>query len=398
MFTLTKAQARSIIVNAAGLASTAHFGQGRGAVYRMIEHFGFLQLDTNTVIARAHHHVLASRIPDYQSEWLDELVEEGRVFEYFASDAGYLPMKDFRFTLPVKQAFKTGGKPVTKAEADLMKQILDRVERDGPVRVGDFEYDRLEASTGWWDWRPAKVALERLYLDGELMIRRSKTFQKIYDLPVNFVPTEIDKQMPTAEEYAQHIIYRTLKVMGLAYAKDISWWARRVKGNSVKKELLNLVELGAVKQVQVEGLKDPLYMLPKRENLPEVSNEVFILSPFDILNVFRYRLRDFFNFDYQLECFVPAPQRQYGYFSLPVLAGDTFIARMDAKADRKNKVLIIHNLHFEPVKLQSDQLLKFVNSLKAFIFFNNCLDVDFRKSNNKLYLAKITKEFSGPAY
>jgi uncharacterized protein YcaQ len=398
MFTLTKAQARSIILNAAGLASTAHFGQGRGAVYRMIEHFGFLQLDTNTVIARAHHHVLASRIPDYQSEWLDELVEEGRVFEYFASDAGYLPMEEFRFTLPVKQAFKTGSKPVTKAEADLMKYILDRVERDGPVRVGDFEYDRLEASTGWWDWRPAKVALERLYLNGKLMIRRSKTFQKIYDLPVNFVPTEIDQQMPTAEEYAQHIIYRTLKVMGLAYTKDISWWARRVKGNSVKKELSNLVELGAVMQVQVEGLKDPLYMLPKKENLPEVSNEVFILSPFDILNVFRYRLRDFFNFDYQLECFVPAPQRRYGYFSLPVLAGDTFIARMDAKADRKNKVLIIHNLHFEPVKLQSDQLLRFVNSLKAFIFFNKCLDVDFRKSNNKLYLAKITKEFSGPAY
>lgn len=151
--------------------------------------------------------------------------------------------------------------------------------------------------------------------------------------------------MPTAEEYAHHIIYRTLNVMGLAYAKDISWWARRVKGNSVKQELSNLVEVGSVKQVQVEGLKDPLYMLLGIQNLPEVSNEVFMLSPFDILNVFRYRLRDFFNFDYQLECFVPAPKRQYGYFSLPVLAGDTFIARMDAKADRKNKVLIIHNLH-----------------------------------------------------
>jgi uncharacterized protein YcaQ len=397
MFTLTKAQARSIILNAAGLASTAHFGQGRGAVYRMIEHFGFLQLDTNTVIARAHHHVLASRIPGYESGWLDELVEEGRVFEYFASDAGYLPMKDFRFTLPVKQAFETSRKLVTKAEADLMKHILDRVERDGPVRVGDFEYDRLEASTGWWDWRPAKVALERLYLGGKLMIRRSKTFQKVYDLPINFVPIEINQEMPTAEEYVQHIIYRTLNVMGLAYAKDISWWARRVKGNSVKLELFKLVELGAVMQVQVEGLKDPLYMLPGKEHLAEVTNEVFILSPFDILNVFRYRLRDFFNFDYQLECFVPAPKRQYGYFSLPVLAGDTFIARMDAKADRKNKVLIIHNLHFEPIMLQADQLLRFVNALKTFVLFNQCLDVDFRHSNNKLYLAEITRQFSRSA-
>lgn len=113
MLTLSKAQARCIILNAAGLASTAQFGQGRAAVYLMIEHFGFLQLDTNTVIKRAHHHVLATRIPDYRSGWLDELVEEGCVFEYFASDSAYLPMKDFRFTLPVKQAFETGRKSVT---------------------------------------------------------------------------------------------------------------------------------------------------------------------------------------------------------------------------------------------------------------------------------------------
>jgi|GEM_PF-1789287 len=293
--------------------------------------------------------------------------------------------------------FETSRKPFTKVEADLMNQILDRVEREGPVRVGDFEYDRLEASTGWWDWRPAKVALERLYLDGKLMIRRNRTFQKIYDLPMNFVSTEINQEMPTAEEYARHIIYRTLKVMGLAHTKDISWWARRVKGNVIKQELSGLVELGAVKQVQVEGLKDPLFMLPGQEYLPEGSNGVFILSPFDIVNVFRYRLKDFFNFEYQMECIVRAPKRKFGYFSLPILAGDTFIARMDAKADRKNKVLIIHNLHFEPINLRSDQILRFVSALKAFVFFNNCLDVDFRRSNNKLYLAEITHVFAGPA-
>jgi len=391
---LTKAQSRRIILDAAGLARAAQFGMGKEAVYRVIEQLGFVQLDTNLVVERAHHHVFASRIPDYQTSWLDELCEEGRVFEYFASDAGFMPMSDFRYTLPVKQAFSTQRGVLTKMEVDLMNQILDQVERDGPVRIGDFENDRLEASSGWWDWRPAKVALERLYLDGKLMIRRNKSFQKVYDLPLNFVPEEIDQRLPSAEEYAQYIIHRSLGALGVAYAKELAWRARRVKGNLVRQELDNMVQSGVVKLVQVEGLKDRLYMLANQPAQPEITAEVFILSPFDILNVFRYRLKDFFDFDYQLECFVPASKRKYGYFSLPILAGDTFVARMDAKADRKNKVLIIHNLHFEPLNILPDHLLKLTMALKAFVLFNQCIDIRFINSNNDEYLNFISNEFS----
>jgi len=391
--TLTKAQARKIILDAAGLAKKSQFGRGKEAVCRVLEQLGFVQLDTNLVVQRAHHHIFAARVPDYEPAWLDELCQEGRAFEYFSSDAGFIPMSDFRYTLPVKQAFSTQRAALTKVEADLMKQILDQVAREGPVKIGDFENDRLEASSGWWDWRPAKVALERLYLDGKLMIRRNKTFQKIYDLPLNFISEEIDQTLPTAREYAQYVIYRSLGALGLAYTKDLVWRARRVKGHLVKQELENLVQSGGLKVVHVEGLKDPLYMLPGQPVNPQTNDEVFILSPFDILNVFRYRLKDFFDFDYQLECFVPAPKRKYGYFSLPILAGDIFIARMDAKADRKNKVLIIHNLHFEDINLQLEQILKFVNALKAFIFFNQCLHVDFRKSNRALYIAEIIRHF-----
>lgn len=391
---LTKAQARKIILDAAGLARAAQLGRGKEAVYRVIKQLGFVQLDTNLVVERAHHHVFASRVPDYQTSWLDELCEEGRVFEYFASDAGFMPMSDFRYTLPVKQAFSTQRGVLTKMEVDLMNQILDQVEREGPVRIGDFENDRLNASSGWWDWRPAKVALERLYLDGKLMIRRNKSFQKVYDLPLNFLPEEIDQRLPSAEEYAQYIIRRSLGALGVAYAKELAWRARRVKGNLVKQELDNMVHSGAVKLVEVEGLKDRLYMLANQSAQPEITGEVFILSPFDILNVFRYRLKDFFNFDYQLECFVPASKRKYGYFSLPILAGDTFVGRMDAKADRKNKVLIIHNLHFEPVNIYPDQLQKLTKALKAFVFFNQCLDIRFINSNNDEYLNLISDGFS----
>jgi len=147
---------------------------------------------------------------------------------------------------------------------------------------------------------------------------------------------------------------------------------------------------GEVRTVMVEGLKSaPLYILPGQQTEVELSEEAFILSPFDILNVFRHRLRDFFGFDYQVECFVPAPKRKYGYFSLPILVGDTFVARMDAKADRKQKLLIIHNLHFEAVELSADMIDKIVGALKAFVKFNGCSDVMFKKTNEEGYLRGI---------
>ena len=390
---LTKTQARKIILHAAGLARTAQFGTGIEAVYQVIDHLGFVQLDTNYVVERAHHHVFATRVPDYQTEWLAELCEDGRVFEYFTSDAGYIPMHDFRFTLPVKKAFKTQRQPLTKPETNLMEQILNRVAREEALTVGDFENDRIEASSGWWDWRPAKVALERLYLDGDLMIRRTKGFQKVYHLPLDIVPPETDLAVPTDEEYARFVVRRTLGALGIAYAKDIAWRARYVKGNLVKMQIEKMAQAGEVQTVIIDGVKGPLYMLPDLEMNIELSDEVFILSPFDILNVFRHRLRDFFNFDYQVECFVPAAKRLYGYFSLPVLAGDAFIARMDAKADRKKKILMVHNIHFEALELEDSVIKKFSSALKDFVAFNQCYDIRFAKSNNTAYLAAIQALF-----
>lgn len=386
--TLTKSQARKIILHAAGLARPAQFGKGREAVYKLIDHLGYVQIDTNMVVERAHHHAIFSRVPDYKKEWLDELLADGRVFEYFLADAGYMPMNDFRFSLSVKEAFANNRDPLTQPEINLMQRVLDRIGREGPLMVKDFDYDREVASAGWWDWRPSKIALERLYFDGRLMCTRTKEFHKVYDLPVNLVPNDIDTTLPTPEEFARYIIRRTLKSLGIAYVKELAWRARRVKNNVVKKELEKLVAEGEVLQVSVEGLTTaPLYMLRSYKSKKiELSGDAFVLSPFDTLNVFRHRLKDFFDFDYQIECFVPEPKRKYGYFSLPILVGDTFVARMDSKAERKQQVLTVHNLHFEPVKLSKATLSKVTDAIKAFAKFNQCPKIVIKKSNKKEYL------------
>jgi uncharacterized protein YcaQ len=388
---LTISQARKIILHAAGLSKPAQFGKGREAVYKLIDHLGYIQIDANSVVERAHHHTIVSRVPDYKPEWLEELQADQRIFEFFTSDSGYQPMHNYRFSLPVKEGFAANRKDLTQPEINLMNKVLDRVAREGPLTVKDFDNDRQVASTGWWDWRPSKIALERVYMDGRLMITRDKNFRKLYDLPINLIPSDIDISMPTPQEFARHVILRELKALGIASAKEMVWRARHAKNNLIKKELENLAKEGEIVQVTVEGLKTgPLYMLPAYKNKKiNLSGDAFILSPFDTLNVFRHRLRDFFNFDYQIECFVPAPKRKYGYFSLPVLVGDTFVARMDSKADRKQKILTIHNLHFETVKLSKPTIGKLAEAIQAFAKFNQCQDIVIKKSNNKQYLTAI---------
>jgi uncharacterized protein len=390
---LTKSHARKIILHAAGLSKRAQFGKGREAVYKLIDHLGFVQIDTIYVVERAHHHAIAARVPDYKPEWIDQLQADGRIFEFWTYAAGYIPMHDFRFSLPVKESFLARRKALTQAEVNLMKKVLDRISREGPLMARDFENDRVTKSSGWWDWRPSKLALERLHFDGRLMTSQRKDFQKVYDLPENIIPAEIDTTMPAAEEFAQHVIRRALKALGIASLKEIEYRARYVK-NSVKMEIQKLVDAGEVCLVEVTGVKSPpLYMLPEyKKKKIMLSGDAFILSPFDILNVYRHRLKNFFDFDYQVECFVPQPKRKYGYFSLPVLIGDTFVARMDSKADRKQRTLTIQNLHVEPaVKLTRPMVAKVCDAIRNFAKFNQCEVIVVKKSNDKS-VAKAIRE------
>ena len=156
-----------------------------------------------------------------------------------------------------------------------------------------------------------------------------------------------------------------------------------------------MVDEGEIYTVSIADMKTPqLYILPEyKKKKITLSDDTFILSPFDIINVYRHRLRDFFDFDYQVECFVPKAKRKYGYFSLPILIGETFIARMDSKADRKQRKLIIHNLHFESIKLTKPMISKVCDAIEAFVKFNQCENVVLEKCNDKAAMKVIQNHF-----
>jgi hypothetical protein len=350
-------------------------------------------------VERAHHHALAVRVPDYKTGWLGELQADGKIFESWTFAAGYAPMNEFRFSLPVRASLAQRRKQQTQAEINLMNKVLDHISREGPLMARDFENDRVSKSSGWWDWRPSKVALEHLNFDGRLMTLRTKNFLKVYDLPENVIPSGIDTTTPTSEEYARHLITRSLKALGIASFKDISFRARYIKQKHfIKTELENMVRNQEVYEVKVEGIKGaPLYMLAEYKTKKiTLSGDAFILSPFDVLNVYRHRLKTFFDFDYMVECFVPEPKRKYGYFSLPILMGDRFVARMDSKADRRQKILTIYNLHFEPVKLSKPMITKLGEAIKAFATFNQCHSIDLKKSNDNKLMKAIKESIKQP--
>ncbi|MEJ1240913.1 crosslink repair DNA glycosylase YcaQ family protein [Chryseolinea sp. T2] len=382
---ISNERARSIVLHAAGLSKPAQFGKGKEAVYKYIEHLGFLQIDTNYIVERAHHHSIWSRVPDYETEWLFELQDESRIYEFWTFASGFMPMENFRFSYPIKEALASRRHTVSQKEANLMNQILDRISREGPLMARNFENDRVTKSTGWWDWRPSKVALERLHSDGSLISTRRRDFQKLYDLSDNVIPSDIDKSRPTPEEFAHHIILSSLRAWGIGYIKDVAYRGRYVKNNVIRSELKKLVDEGVVCQVEIDRFRSaPLYMLPEYQKRKiALSGDIFILSPFDVLNVLRHRLKDFFAFDYQVECFVPEKKRKYGYFALPVLMGDTFIARMDAKADRKQDTLFINYLHFDTAELDQKVIKKLARSIREYVRFNDCLHVSLTRCNDK---------------
>ena len=284
-------------------------------------------------------------------------------------------MTDFRFSLPYKQAIKSGQTHWYRTrDTQLMHELLERIRSDGPIRSRDVESSRSKSS-GWWDWKPAKKALEQLYMEGDLMVSRREGFQKVYDLTERVLPADVDTRMPTMAEFAEHMIDQQLRCHGVISLKGLSYLRRSTALREAIKHSVNerLVQR-TVEQIQLscgEVLIAPTGAFERP--LPKVSNRMRILSPFDNSVIQRDRLKTLFDYDYQIECYVPEAKRQYGYFCLPLLYRDAFVGRVDCKAHRKERCLEVKALYFEWHGLEEDALLNaFIEAIHEFARFQQC--------------------------
>ena len=332
-----------------GLIGRSPFGTGTSGAIKAIEHLSYIQLDSISVIERAHNHIWRSRVPDFRPDQSNQLLEDAQVFEYWAHAAAYLPIKEYRYYLADKSAVKDGTlRRGYIKDRKLMAQVLKRIADEGPLASKDLE-DRRTKSNGWWDWKPAKRAVEALYFEGELMISSRAGFQKTYNLAERVLPKGIDSTPPTIEERASHMLDQQLACHGLVSAVGATYGRRDAAlRQAMKAELAQ--RLAAETLVTVTLPNNSLYYIEPEhleQPMPRLDNRLKILSPFDNAVIQRKRLIDLFAFDYQLECYVPAPKRRYGYLALPLLYKDNFVGRMDCKAHRADKVLEIKGLFFE---------------------------------------------------
>jgi len=343
-------------------------------LHKIIEKIGYVQIDTISIVERAHNHILCSRMPSYNKTMLDELFKKKKIFEYWSHAAAFLPMKDYRFSLLRKQAYAERNKAMYRQHKKIIDMVLDRITNEGELQSRDFEHTSNNKA-GWWDWKPAKKALEFLFHTGVLMVSERKSFQKVYDLTERVLPKKVDTTMPTYEEYCEHLIESAINANGFAGIREIFYL--RKGGMKIPQDVLNrMTEEKKIIPMKIEN-SDEIYYTT-RKNLNQLKNKIYtndvhILSPFDNLVIQRKRLKTLFDFDYVIECYVPAPKRKFGYYVLPILYGDKLIGRLDAKAERDKKNFKIINLWFEDkVKVTKDIKDSLSDKVNELAVFSGC--------------------------
>lgn len=378
---LSLPEARKLVLLSQRLPPGRISGESLNATLSAIEHLGYIQIDTISVVQRAHHHTLWNRNPNYQIDDLDQLTAEKKIFEYWSHAAAFLPMRDFRHSLPRKNAIAS-GKQENWYDRDpaLMKSVLKRISQEGPLMARDFEHSKRKANA--WGSKPAKQALESLFMQGDLMISKRVGFQKVYELTERVLPDGLDTSTPTPEENARFLVTRYLEANGLGRLSEITYLLKNIKAQ-VAAVLPEMISGGEIVPIRIKD--QSYYALPSSLellNLRLARRKLKILSPFDNLLIQRQRMRDLFDYDYLIECYLPAAKRQHGYFSLPILWDGRLVARMDCKADRKNSLLNIHHLALESSVKDFEAFTSALRrELNSFLLFNKCDHLSLHKTS-----------------
>jgi len=350
---------------------------------------GVLQIDSISVVARSPYLVLWSRVGAYDPIWLDELLAEGAIFEYWSHAACFVPIEDYGLyrRLMLDKTDKT--RVWMEAHPDALEHVLEHIRKEGPVRSAEFARTDGKAS-GWWEWKPEKRALEHLFAAGELMISHRENFHRVYDLRervlANALPTWEDALAPTEQEVRRALALKAVRALGVAVARWVPDYFRTPKRGAASL-LEELAEDGSLLRAGIED--EPAYVHPANARLAEEvlsgrqrSSVTTLLSPFDPVVWDRARASELFGFDYKIEVYTPAARRRYGYYSLPILHDGTLVGRLDAKAHRKEGLFEVKAAHLEPgVPVSDDLVASLTGTLRACASWHATPDVLVRRSD-----------------
>jgi uncharacterized protein YcaQ len=351
MRTITNDQARRYALAAQG------FNEGRAPGRIDVRHFrkvvdtvGLIQLDSVNVFSRAHYMPFFSRIGRYERDSLDDWAWRSReLFEYWGHEASLIPVDHhrlFRWQMQRGANWRAMTR-LEEHEPEYLDDVLAQVEDRGPLRARDLSDEGVRLNQSMWNWSTGKLALEILFLKGQITTADRENFSRLYDLSERVIPTEhLDAPDPGHDEALAELLMLAAGSMGVATADDLADYYR-IRMPAARPVIRRLVEAGNLVEIEVKGWDKTAYLHPDAM-LPRKARGTSLLSPFDSLIWYRPRVERLWDFHYRIEIYVPEPKRVYGYYVLPFLMNGDLVARVDLKTDRRDNRLQVRGSFAEP--------------------------------------------------
>lgn len=352
MQSLSTAQARRVTLAAQGFLDKRHDPPTMRTLGRTVERTGVLQIDSVNVLARAHYMPLFSRMGPYDVELLHRASGSSprRLVEYWAHVAAYMPVDLWPAMRHRMRRYAVKGHEWgMRHNPELAGSLLAEVRLDGAKTARDLDDGLPRKKESWgWNWSDTKVALEYLFLAGELAVaRRNSQFERVYDLPERVVPAAVlAAAEPSEEEAVLELVRRAVRSYGVATTRELADYYRMGVA-ATQRAVSRLVEENEVAPVRLEGTTRTAY-LHAEARVPRTAHARALLSPFDPIVWHRDRTEHLFDFLYRIEIYVPEAKRVHGYYVLPFLLGDRIVARVDLKADRSGGALVVKGAYCEP--------------------------------------------------
>ncbi len=348
--------ARAFLLAAQGIEPGPSRPATRASVRESIQLMGQLQIDTISVANRSPYLVLFSRIGAYETVWLEQLLQGGKIFEAWSHEACFLPIEDYPFAaarFAEEKPWRKRNRAFIEEHQDKATELIELIRANGPVRSADFER-QAPRSGGWWSERKhEKLILEGLFADGRVMIVRRENFQRVYGLREMVLPEWQDHHAASLDDTDDFMVAKSIAALGVTTNRWVSDYYRMPVARS-SAALKRLLDRGIVLDTTIDGLgmayvhESNIRLARKAVRGKLEPQRTVLLSPFDPIVWHRLRASELFGFDYLIECYTPAHKRIYGYFTLPILHRGELVGRLDPKAHRASGVFEVKALHLEP--------------------------------------------------
>jgi hypothetical protein len=377
------------------------------AILDLVTALGYVQIDTLHVVNRAHYVTLWARFGSYDLDDFHRLIYtagQRRLYEGWGHAASIIPLEHYRYhrwRADTSISYNPGFREWLSKDGhrELAAQTLERIRSEGGLRVGDFEYDGPQRGA-WYDWKPSKVALEVLFAQGDLMVADRVNFQRVYDVRERVLPEWVDTTPVTPDEARRFCLEQAARALGVFEPRHLTFYAY-MRATPARSLVSALIEEGLLVEIRGESMNGVKTWMAHRDNLPLLQQaadgdirpeRTTFLAPFDSLFWAGDRDEKLWGFNQVLECYKPAVERVYGYFSLPILHKDRLVGRFDPKLDRKTGALNLNALYLEPGVAPDDELVAGVAAaLRDFLSWHGAKSLRIEKSEPAAFGEKLMR-------